>query len=72
MDKLKKKQDLKANQKLNVVDLDQFMSRYRTLIQCILQLRNGKLHSKVMKVVDDLLEDRMDYKKAVKVTIREY
>jgi hypothetical protein len=51
------------------VDLDQFMSRYGTLIQYILQLKNGKLHSKVMKVVDDLLEDGMDYKKAVKVAI---
>jgi hypothetical protein len=63
---------LKANQKLNGVDLDQFMSRYGTLIQYILQLKNGKLHSKVMKVVDDLLEDGMDYKKAVKVAIRKY
>ena len=63
---------LKANQKLNGVDLDQFMSRYGTLIQYILQLQNGKLHSKVMKVVDDLLEDGMDYKKAVKVAIRKY
>jgi hypothetical protein len=60
---------LKANRKLNDVDLDQFMSRYCTLIQYILQLKNGKLHYKVMKVVDDLLEDGMDYKKAVKVAI---
>ena len=63
---------LKANRKLNGVDLDQFMSRYGTLIQCIFQLKNGKLHSKVMKVVDNLLEDGMDYTKAVKVAIREY
>jgi hypothetical protein len=48
------------------------MSRYGTLIQYILQLKNGKLHSKVMKVVDNLLEDGMDYKKAVKVAIRKY
>ena len=64
---------LKVNQKLNGVELDQFMSRYGTLIQYILQLKNGKLHSKVMKVVDDLLEDGIDYKKkAVKVAIRKY
>jgi len=63
---------LKANRKLNGVDLDQFMSSYGTLIQYILQLKNGKLYSKVMKVVDNLLEDGMDYKKAVKVAIREY
>ena len=56
---------LKANRKLNDVDLDQFMSRYCTLIQYILQLKNGKLHYKV----DNLLEDGMDYKKAVKVAI---
>ena len=58
---------LEANRKLNGVVLDQFMSSYGTLIQYILQLKNGKLHSKVMKVVDNLLEDGMDYKKAVKV-----
>jgi uncharacterized protein YdaT len=46
------------------------MSRYGTLIQYILQLKNGKLHSKVMKVVDDMLEDGMNYKTAVKVAIR--
>ena len=63
---------IKANRKLNDVDLDQFMSRYGTLIQYILQLKNGKLHFKVMKVVDNLLEDGMDYKKAVTVAIREY
>jgi hypothetical protein len=63
---------LKANKELNDVDLNQFMSRYGILIQYILQLKNGKLHSKVMKVVDDLLEDDMNYKKAVKVAIRKY
>ena len=61
---------LKANQKLNGVDLDQFISRYFTLIQYIIQWKNGKLHSNVLKVVDDLLEDGMDYTKAVKVAIR--
>ena len=34
---------LKANQKLNDVDLNQFMSRYGILIQYRLQLKNGKL-----------------------------
>ena len=63
---------LKTNQKLNGVHLDQFMSRYGTLIAYVLQLMNGKLHSKVMKVVDDLLEDVMDYKKGIKVAIRKY
>ena len=63
---------LKVNQKLNGVELDQFMSRYGTLIQYILQLQNGKLHSKVMKVVDDLLEDGMNYKTTVKVAIRKH
>ena len=61
---------LKANGKLNDVDLDQFMSRYGALIQYIPQLKNGKLHSKIKKVVDDLLEDGMDYNKAVKVAMR--
>ena len=63
---------LKANQKLNDVDLDQFMSRYGALIQYIPQLKKRKLHSKIMRVVDDLLEDGMDYNKAVKVAIRKY
>ena len=63
---------LKANRKLNDEDLEQFMSRYASLIQYILQLKNGALHSKIMKVVDSLLEDGMDYKKAVTVAIRKY
>jgi hypothetical protein len=46
------------------------MSRYGTLIQYLLQLKNGKLHSKVMRVVDDLLEEGIDYKKAVKLATR--
>ena len=62
---------LNANRKLNGVDLDQLMSSYGTFIQYILQLRKGKLHSKVMKVVDNLLEDGMDNKEDVKVAIRE-
>ena len=33
---------LKDNRKLNGVDLDQFMSSYGTLMQYILQLKNGK------------------------------
>ena len=65
---------MKANRKLNGVHLDQLMSSYGTLIQYVLQLKNGKLHvhSKVMKVVDKLLDDGMDCKKAVKVAIRKY
>jgi hypothetical protein len=48
------------------------MSRYGTLIQYLLQLKNGKLHSKVMRVVDDLLEEGIDYKKTVKLATRKY
>ena len=48
------------------------MSSYGTFIQYILQVKNVKLHYKVKKVVESLLEDGMDYKKVVKVAIRKY
>ena len=63
---------LKVNRKLNDEDLEQFMSRYASLIQYILQLKDGRLHLKVMKRVDDLVQDGMDYNKAIKIAIRKY
>jgi len=63
---------LKANRKLKDEDLDQMMFRYHSLIQYILQLKNGSLHLKVMKMVDDLIQDGMDYNKAIKIAIRKY
>jgi hypothetical protein len=56
---------LKANRKLNDEDLEQFMSRYASFIQYILQLKDGRLHLKVMKLVDELVQDGMDYNKAI-------
>ena len=53
-------------------DLEQFMSRYASLIQYILQLKDGRLHLKVMKLVDDLVQNGMDYNKAKKIAIRKY
>ena len=41
-------------------------------MQYLLQLRVGKLHSMVMDMVDELIEDGMDYKKAIKITVRKY
>jgi hypothetical protein len=63
---------MKGNRKLNDEDLEQFMSRYASLIQYILQLKDGRLHLKVMKLVDDLVQDGMDYNKAIKIAIRKY
>ena len=53
-------------------DLEQFMSRYASLIQYILQLKDGRLHLKVTKLVDELVQDGMDYNKAIKIAIRKY
>ena len=61
-----------TNQKLNDEDLEQFMSKYAGLIQYILQLKDGRLHLKVMKLVDELVQDGMDYNKAIKIAIRKY
>ena len=61
---------MKANQKLNDEDLEQFMSKYAGLIQCILQLKDGRLHLKVMKLVDELVHNGMNYNKAIQITIR--
>jgi hypothetical protein len=48
------------------------MSKYAGLIQYILQLKDGRLHLKVMKLVDELVQDGMDYNKAIKIAIRKY
>ena len=63
---------MKGNRKLNDEDLEQFMSRYASLIQYILQLKDGRLHLKFMKPVYDLVQDGMDYNKAIKIAIRKY
>ena len=58
--------------KLNDEYLEQFMSRYASLIQYILQLKDGRLHLKIMKLVDDLVQDGMDYNKAIKIAMRKH
>ncbi|CAG2217093.1 unnamed protein product [Mytilus edulis] len=62
----------KANRKLKDEDMDQFLSRYSTLVHYLLQLQNGTLHGKVMKKITELVNDDMDYEKAIKVAIRKY
>ena len=48
------------------------MSKYTGLIQYILQLKDGRLYLKVMKLVDELEQDGMDYNKAIQIAIRKY
>ncbi|VDH96282.1 Hypothetical predicted protein [Mytilus galloprovincialis] len=62
----------KANRKLKDEDMDQFLSRYSSLIEYLIQLQNGKLHGKVMKMITGLVNDGMDYEKAIKIAIRKY
>ncbi|CAG2258132.1 unnamed protein product [Mytilus edulis] len=62
----------KANRKLKDEDMGQFLSRYSSLIEYLLQLQNGKLHGKVMKMITELVNDGMDTVKAIKVAIRKY
>ena len=62
----------KANRKLKDDDMGQFLSRYSSLVEYLLQLQNGKLHGKVMKMITELVNDGMDTVKAVKVAIRKY
>ena len=65
-------EEARTNRKLNDEYLEQFMSRYASLIQYILQLKDGRLHLKIMKLVDDLVQDGMDYNKAVKIAMRKH
>ncbi|CAG2192739.1 unnamed protein product [Mytilus edulis] len=62
----------KANWKLKDEDIDQFLSRYSSLVQYLLQLQNGKIHDKVMNKITELVNDDMDYEKAIKVAIRKH
>jgi hypothetical protein len=48
------------------------MSKYTGLIQYILQLKDGRLYLKVMKLVDELVQDCMDYNKAKQIAIPKY
>ena len=65
-------EEARTNRKLNDEYLEQFMSRYASLIQYILQLKDGRLHLKIMKLVDDLVQDGMDYNKAIKIAMRKH
>ena len=69
---LMRKQDGKPIENLKDEDLEEIMSRYESLLQYILQLKDGRLHLKVMKLVDDLVQEGTDYKKAIKIAIRKY
>ena len=44
----------KANRKLREDELHKFVWKYENLVQYLLQLRVGKLHSMVMDMVDEL------------------
>ena len=62
----------KANRKLREDELGKFMLKYDNLMQYLMQVRAGKIHSKVTKLTNELIEDGMDYKKAIKIAIRKY
>ena len=62
----------KANRKLRQDELHKFVWKYEILVQYLLQLWVGKLHSIVKHMVDELIEDGMDYKKAIQFTVRKH
>lgn len=61
-----------ADRKLKDDDMYEFTSRYEQILQYLLQLRNNKLHEKVMEKVDNMLYEGMDYQKAIKIATRKY
>ena len=63
---------MKADRKYKDDDMDQLMSRYGILLKYTMQLKNGKLHAKVVKSIKDLVGEGMDYQKAIKLSIRKY
>ena len=62
----------KANRKLGKEELDKFMLKYENLMQYLMQVRAGRIHSKVTKLTHELVEDGMDYRRAIKIAIRKY
>ena len=51
----------KANRKLRDDELHKFLWKNETLLQYLLQLRVGKLHSMVMDMVDEIIEEASDF-----------
>ena len=62
----------KANRNFREEELDKFMLKYENLMQYLMQVRAGRIHSKVTKLTHELVEDGMDYRRAIKITIRKY
>ncbi|VDH90152.1 Hypothetical predicted protein [Mytilus galloprovincialis] len=62
----------RADRKLREDELDKFMWKYANLVHYILQLRVGRLHLKVVKFIEKLLQEGTEYKKAIKMAIRKY
>ncbi|VDI44145.1 Hypothetical predicted protein [Mytilus galloprovincialis] len=62
----------RANRKLRDDELDKFMWKYANLVHYILQLRVGRLHLKVVKFIEKLVQEGTEYKKAIKMAIRKY
>lgn len=62
----------KANKKLKEVDLKLLMNKYVQVIKYILQLKNGKLHKKVMAKVQLYIDDGYDWMRAIKMVVGKY
>lgn len=62
----------KADKKLREEDMNQLTSKYASLLQYLLQFQSGKIHSKVLTLLEELINEGINYKKAIKIAIRKY
>lgn len=68
----KKEAENKADSKMEEADLMEFLNQYGQTILDIIQLRGGKLHTKVMQSVGKYLRNGYDKLPAVRVSLRKY
>ena len=68
----KKEAEEKAYDKINVLDITEFLNEYGRTIRNILELRNGSLHAKVMDSIRQYMLDGFDQTKAIRMTLRKF
>jgi len=62
----------KANRALRDEDVRAFLVRYASLLSMIFRLRGGYLHGKIMTTVEEYLEQHMDLKKAIRLSLKKF
>ena len=67
-----KKAIQKANHALRDEDVRAFLLKYASLLSFFFKLRDGYLHDKVINSIEKYLEENIELKKAIRISLKKY